>query len=122
MVDKNQYVTGKELHLELFVCIHKGQYSNDLYRMVDMIIKRFSRKFTYRREEHREDCKAYAHMRVYMNYRSYKIDSNTAFAFITQIVKNAFYAQFNELNYIKNQQNGAKSSLNLTSINDIYSI
>jgi hypothetical protein len=117
-----EYVTGKELHLELFMCIHRGQYSNKLYKMVDMIINRYSRKFTYKREAHREDCKAYAHMRVYMNYRGYKIESNTAFAFITQIVKHAFYAQFNELNYIKNQQNGAKTSLNMTSINDIYSI
>lgn len=125
-MNMSDYIKGKDLHIELVYCIEKGQYSRELYKMVDLMIKRFSRKYTYRVSEHRQDCESKAHMEVYKHYRKYRIDSNNSFAFITQIIKTAFYAQFNELNYVKSVSTGGggrkKTSLNIMSLNNIHSL
>jgi hypothetical protein len=120
------YVKGKDLHMELVVALNRGQYTRELWKMVDKIIKKFSRKFTYKVQEQRYDCEAKAHMEVYIHYKKYDIESNKSFAFITQIIKTAFYAQFNQLNYIKSThargKEPIKRSLNIMSLNNIHTL
>lgn len=89
------YLTNKELHKELIVCQNRGEFSRTLYKMCKQMIDNYSWKFTYKDEFIREECKSFAIEKCYMSYRKYNPHRGNAFTFITQVIKTAFYYEFN---------------------------
>jgi hypothetical protein len=95
------YLKNKDLHKELVYCQAKGEFSRTLYKMCLQIINGLSWKYTYYDESVREDCKAFAMERCYINYKNYDTDRGDAFTYMTQIVKSSFYFEFNRQEGIK---------------------
>lgn len=98
----NHYLSEKELHCELIICMESGQYSRRLHNMFKLMVDKYSSKFRYKDETWREDCKAFAYERLYRGYRSYNCEGKP-FAFITQIIKMAMSKQFNDLTWRKDR-------------------
>ena len=96
------YLNNKTLHKELIVCQNRGEFTRDLYKMISLMIDRYTWRFTYANGDIRQDCIGYAYERCYKGYHKYDPNRGTAFTFITQIVKNAFYFEFNRQVGIKN--------------------
>lgn len=62
--------------------------------MTDKILS----KFYWEKEEWREDCFAYAILKVYDVWEKYDVEkSYNAFSYFTQVIKNAIYYQFKEI-------------------------
>lgn len=98
----NHYLSEKELHCELLVCIHKGEYSRKLHNMFKLMIDKYSTKFRYKDETWRDDCKSLSYERLFRGYRTYNLEGKP-FAFITQIIKMSMNRQFNDLAYKKDK-------------------
>ena len=112
------YLTNKELHKELIVCQNRGEFSRTLYKMCKKMIDNYSSKFSYKDEFIREECKSFAIEKCYVSYHKYDPDRGNAFTFITQVIKTAFYYEFNrQIGSKIITERGVKSVRKLETIN-----
>ena len=106
-----KYLNTKELHKEIIVCQNRGEFSGTLYKMCKKVIDSYSWNFNYFEPEVREDCKGFAMERCYKSYHNYDPDRGNAFTFVTQVIKSAFYFEFNRqmgIKKVKNKRTGGK--------------
>ena len=85
------YVNNKELLEAIIQSKSKGELTPDALFMIDKMIKKISKIFSYRLEEDREDCQAFAMEDVIRYWDRFDPEkSSNAFSFFTQMIKNGF--------------------------------
>jgi DNA-directed RNA polymerase specialized sigma subunit len=85
------YVRNKDLLPEIIRCREKGEVSNELARMLLLIVKNYSRKSNWASYTFRDDMEG--HALVHLSNAALKFNperSNNPFAYYTQVAKNAF--------------------------------
>ena len=97
-----QYINAKELFSEVVKSKELGQLTPRAVEMFQIMVREISRIFKYKLNEDREDCMAFA-MEDILKYwnRFDPAKSNNAFAFFTQVTKNAFAKGWRRLYPIK---------------------
>jgi hypothetical protein len=85
------YVRNKDLLPEIIRCKEKGVVSNELGRMLLLIVNNYAKKGNWSNYTYRDDMKG--HAMVHLSNAALKFDparSNNPFAYYTQVTKNAF--------------------------------
>jgi DNA-directed RNA polymerase specialized sigma subunit len=99
------YVSNKELYLQIIASKEKGALTPEALKMLDRMIKEISKVFKYKMEEDKEDCQAFAMEDVIRYWNRFDPEkSNNAFAFYTQMIKNGFAKGWRRLYPIKSSQ------------------
>lgn len=85
------HVKNSDLRNEIIKCKKEDKLSIEAIEMFQLMAKKFAKKFTYIYPEDGEDCIAFAVMDCYLYWRGYNPEiSSNAFAYFTQVIKNAF--------------------------------
>ncbi len=85
------YLNNKELLPEIKACKAKGQMSNKLIRMLQLLCSRLARKGSFVNYSYNEDMQAYAMMMLVRTWAAFNPEkSSNPFAFYTQCIKNSF--------------------------------
>lgn len=96
------YLNNKELLAEIHRCKRKGEMSDTLARMLQLLCSRYAKKGNFVNYTYNEDMQAYALMMLVRTWNAFNPEkSSNPFAFFTQCIKNSFI-QF--LNQEKNQR------------------
>ena len=96
------YVSNKELYLQIIKSKEKGQLTPEALKMLDRMVKEISKIFKYKMEEDKEDCQAFAMEDVIKYWNRFNPEKSTnAFAFYTQMIKNGFAKGWRRLYPIK---------------------
>jgi DNA-directed RNA polymerase specialized sigma subunit len=104
-VSMANYVSNKELYLQIIASKEKGVLTPEALKMLDRMIKEISKVFQYKMEEDREDCQAFAMEDVIKYWDRFNPEKSTnAFAFYTQMIKNGYAKGWRKLHPIKSSQ------------------
>lgn len=85
------YVRNKDLLPEIIKCREEGIISNELGRMLLLIVNNYARRSNWSNYTYKDDMKG--HAMVHLTNAALKFDpnrSNNPFAYYTQVTKNAF--------------------------------
>lgn len=94
---KTIYLSNKELLNEVKRAKRKGEMSNELARMLQMLCAKYARKGSFVNYTYNEDMQAYAMMMLVRTWNSFDPEkSNNPFAFFTQCIKNSFIQYLNQ--------------------------
>lgn len=94
---KTIYLTNKEMLAELKRCQKKGQMSDVLAKMLQLLCSRYGKKGSFVNYSYNEDMQAYAMMMLVRTWNSFDPDkSSNPFAFFTQCIKNSFIQYLNQ--------------------------
>lgn len=94
---KNIYLSNKELLAEVKRAKRKGEMSNQLARMLQMLCSRYAKKGNFINYTYNEDMQAYAMMMLVRTWNSFNPEkSSNPFAFFTQCIKNSFIQYLNQ--------------------------
>jgi hypothetical protein len=100
------YLSNKALYIELVVSKNMGKLTPQAGKMIHLIAKNMINKMTYYNYMDKEDCLQSGILRALRFWRNFDEDRyENAFAFISEILKRAFAAEFNRLNQ-KNRLTG----------------
>lgn len=93
------YLTNKELLAEVKRSKKKGEMSDMLARMLQLLCSRYAKKGNFVNYSYNEDMQAYAMMMLVRTWNSFDSDKGSnPFAFFTQCIKNSF------IQYLKHEQ------------------
>lgn len=93
----NVYLNNKELLAEVKKSKRKGQMSNKLAQMLQMLCTRYASKGNFINYTYNEDMQAYAMMMLVRTWNAFNPEkSSNAFAFFTQCVKHSFIQYLNQ--------------------------
>ena len=99
---RNNYIDKKKLYEEIIKCKKASKLSNSLFEMIYLIVINSNKKLSYENEQDREDCIQVALEVLLKKWDRFDETMYTnAFAYYTQISKNAFAKARNELHKIK---------------------
>jgi hypothetical protein len=85
------YVDPEEFKTEILLSKEKDELTKRAVEMLMLMAKESSKKLTYKDEEDRKDCIAFAMMDVIKYWRSFNPEkSKYPFAYYTQIIKHGF--------------------------------
>lgn len=88
---KNIYLSNKELLAEVKNSKVKGEMTNKLARMLQMLCSKYAKKGNFVNYSYNEDMQAYAMMMLVRTWDGFKPEVSTnAFAWYTQCIKNSF--------------------------------
>jgi hypothetical protein len=94
---KTVYLTNKEMLAELKRCKKKGQMSDILARMLQLLCSRYAKKGNFVGYSYNEDMQCYAMMMLVRTWNSFDPEkSSNPFAFFTQCIKNSFIQYLNQ--------------------------
>ena len=94
---KTIYLNNKELLQEVCRCKEKGEMSNTLARMLQLMCARYAKKGNFVNYSYNEDMQAYAMMMLVRTWNSFNPEkSDNPFAFFTQCIKNSFIQYLNQ--------------------------
>jgi len=94
---KNIYLTNKQLLAEIKRAKKKGEMTNELARMLQMLCAKYAKKGSFVNYTYNEDMQAYAMMMLVRTWNSFDPEkSNNPFAFFTQCIKNSFIQYLNQ--------------------------
>lgn len=94
---KTIYLNNKELLAEVKKSKKKGQMSDTLARMLQLLCSKYAKKGNFVNYSYNEDMQAYAMMMLVRTWNSFDPEkSNNPFAFFTQCVKNSFIQYLNQ--------------------------
>jgi DNA-directed RNA polymerase specialized sigma subunit len=100
-----QYVSGKILFQEIVKSKERGQLTPEALILLDRMVKEISKIFSYKLEEDKEDCQAFAMEDVIRYWNRFDPTKSTnAFAFYTQMIKHGFAKGWRKLYPIKSTQ------------------
>ena len=90
------YIDKKELLDEVIACqANDNTMSQNLQKMMILLVDRVGTKFSYIKEEDREDCKGEALLHLFTNWHQFDIQkTENIFAYLTQIVMNGYHTGF----------------------------
>jgi DNA-directed RNA polymerase specialized sigma24 family protein len=90
------YLNNKELLAEVKKSKKKGQMSDALAKMLQLLCSKYAKKGNFVNYSYNEDMQAYAMMMLVRTWNSFNPEkSNNPFAFFTQCVKNSFIQYLN---------------------------
>lgn len=91
------YLNNKELLAAVKKSKRKGEMSNELARMLQMLCTRYAKKGNFINYTYNEDMQAYAMMMLVRTWNSFDPEkSSNPFAFFTQCIKNSFIQYLNQ--------------------------
>ena len=94
---KTIYLNNKELLAEVKRCKKKGQMSDMLAKMLQLLCSKYAKKGSFVNYSYNEDMQAYAMMMLVRTWNSFDPEkSNNPFAFFTQCIKNSFIQFLNQ--------------------------
>jgi hypothetical protein len=103
IIKKKYYVDSKILEEEILKSKQNDQLTNDAVKIINLMIKNISLKFSYKYENDRIECESAALENVVYAWRNYDPNkSNNAFSYFTQVIKTGFAKGFNILYPTKN--------------------
>ena len=113
-----QYVSGKQLYLEIVKSKEKGELTPEALLLLERMVKEISKIFSYKVEEDKEDCQAFAMEDVIRYWNRFDpAKSTNAFAFYTQMIKHGFAKGWRKLYPVKStfkvSLNGDKGIYNI---------
>jgi DNA-directed RNA polymerase specialized sigma subunit len=109
--EKKGYLSNKELCNEIIRCKENDKISNEAIQMFTLMSTRLSRKFSYIQEEDRQDCIQQAIIDCFLYFRGFDPEKSVnAFAYFTQVIKNAFAKEWRIL--YKDISSARKTRLN----------
>ncbi len=98
------YLNNKELLPEIKACKAKGQMSNKLIKMLQLLCSRLARKGSFVNYSYNEDMQAYAMMMLVRTWAAFNPEkSSNPFAFYTQCIKNSF------VQYLKHEERQSRA-------------
>ena len=93
---KTNYLNNKDLLAEVVLSKSKGQMTDKLARMLQMLCARYGRRGNWASYTYNEDMQAYALMMLVRTWNSFNPEkSKNPFAFFTQCIKNSFIQYLN---------------------------
>jgi len=93
------YLSNINLHCEMVVSLASGKLTRKAAQMFVIITNNISKKFRYKNEDDRGDCKQEALYQLYKNWMCYNPDkTENAFAWATEVAKRGMAKAFNDLN------------------------
>lgn len=94
---KTIYLNNKELLAEIKHCKSKGQMSDTLAKMLQLLCSKYAKKGSYVNYSYNTDMQAYAMMMLVRTWNSFDPEkSSNPFAFFTQCIKNSFIQYLNQ--------------------------
>lgn len=91
------YLNNKELLAEVKKSKKKGQMSDALAKMLQLLCSKYAKKGNFVNYSYNEDMQAYAMMMLVRTWNNFNPEkSNNPFAFFTQCVKNSFIQYLNQ--------------------------
>jgi DNA-directed RNA polymerase specialized sigma24 family protein len=94
---KNLYLNNKDLLAEVKKSKRKGEMSDRLARMLQMLCARYAKKGNFINYTYNQDMQAYAMMMLVRTWNSFNPEkSSNPFAFFTQCIKNSFIQYLNQ--------------------------
>jgi len=88
-VPSNYYVKPLELKEEILKSINDDELTKKALHMLMLMVKNMSRKFSYKYEEDRKDCQAFALLDIARYWRGFDPEkSNYPFSYYSQMIKN----------------------------------
>lgn len=91
------YLNNKDLLAEVKRSKRKGEMSDKLARMLQMLCNRYAKKGNFINYTYNDDMQAYAMMMLVRTWNSFKPEkSSNPFAFFTQCIKNSFIQYLNQ--------------------------
>lgn len=104
-ISMGNYVDNKRLYNEIIESKKQDKLTLDALMMLTSMIQGISKIFKYKIEEDREDCQAFAMEDVLKYWNRFDPEkSNNAFAFYTQMIKNAYAKGWKKLYPIKSSR------------------
>lgn len=94
---KTFYLNNKELLAEVRACKQRGEMSNTLAKMLQLLCSRYAKKGNFINYSYNDDMQAYAMMMLVRTWNAFDADKySNAFAFYTQCIKNSFIQYLNQ--------------------------
>lgn len=91
------YLNNKDLLAEVKRSKRKGEMSDKLARMLQMLCSRYAKKGNFINYTYNEDMQSYAMMMLVRTWNSFNPEkSSNPFAFFTQCIKNSFIQYLNQ--------------------------
>lgn len=91
------YLNNKELIVEVKKSKKKGQMSDVLARMLQLLCSKYAKKGNFVNYSYNEDMQAYAMMMLVRTWNSFDPEKGSnPFAFFTQCIKNSFIQYLNQ--------------------------
>lgn len=88
-VPSNYYVKPLELKEEILLSLKNDELTPKAINMLLLMVKNMSRKFSYKYEEDRKDCQAFAVLDIVRYWRGFDPEkSNYPFSYYSQMIKN----------------------------------
>lgn len=87
---KHHYCDRVELHKELIYLKATGKHSDALIEMFQAIINGYHNSLYKADDPHKKDKSQYAMLQLILYAHNYEPERQSAFAYVTQIVKNGF--------------------------------
>ena len=113
-VKKKPYLKNKDFLQELMISKERGELTANAVVMIMKISNKASEKLKYKREDDRKDCIPTGIQKCLMYWKNFNPEKSTnAFAYFTQIVKNAFTESFNKLHPISEANTVSLSDENI---------
>jgi hypothetical protein len=98
MKEPKQYVTNKELHIEMLVSLAQGFLTRKAKDSIVRICKGVNSKFYYKDNDDRHDTLQESYYQCFKNWYLYNPDkTHNAFSFITEIAKRGHAKGWNKL-------------------------
>lgn len=100
------YLNNKELMAAVRESKEKGQMTDQLARMLQLLCSRYGRKGSFVNYSYNEDMQAYAMMMLVRTWGNFNPDKGSnPFAFYTQCVKNSFIQYLNQEDHEQKARN-----------------
>lgn len=109
------YVKNDELRKELIKSISIGELTPNCLNMLISMVDNIQRGFPYVRSNDKEDVRSTAILIVLERWNRYNPVKENAFSYFTQIIKNAIYGGWNEL-----QGKGYTKGITVVSYSNIF--
>lgn len=111
------YVDPEEFKQEILLSKDKDELTKKAVDMLMLMAREASKKLTYKDEEDRKDCIAFALMDVVKYWRSFNPEkSKYPFAYYTQIIKNGFAKGWRKLHPLSTTKKISLSGENFYSL------
>lgn len=97
LLEKNIYLSNKELFNEIKIAKKRGQMTDRLARMLQLLCAKYAKKGNFVNYTYNDDMQAYAMMMLVRTWNSFNPEkSDNPFAFFTQCIKNSFIQYLNQ--------------------------
>ena len=94
---KNIYLSNKELLAEVKRSKRKGEMSDKLARMLQMLCARYAKRSNFVNYTYNDDMQSFAMMMLVRTWHAFNPEkSSNPFAFYTQCIKNSFKQYLNQ--------------------------